>query len=79
MHFCFSAIILLSCEEWMDVEDEGGEWSRRLGGAVFLVRVRNESSLDSHCGVGIKEKLPRYVGGLQKVLGNTLAKTATPG
>ena len=34
----------------------------RLGGAVFLVQVGDEGSLDSHCSVGIK-------GGTGKILG----------
>lgn len=36
----------------------------RLGGAVFLVQVRNESSLDSHCGVGIKRGIAKICGGI---------------
>lgn len=36
----------------------------RLGGAVFLVQVRNESSLDSHCGVGIKGGIVKICGGI---------------
>ena len=36
MHFCFSTIILLSCEEWMDVEDEVESESRETGWGCVL-------------------------------------------
>lgn len=52
----------------------------RLAGAVFLVQVRNESSLDSHCDVGIKGGIAKICGGItESVRGNTLTKTAHPG
>lgn len=36
----------------------------RLGGALFLVQVWNESSWDSHCGVGIKGGIAKICGGM---------------
>lgn len=62
------------------MEDEVESGAGRLGGAVFLVQVRNESSLDSHCGVGIKGGIAKICGGItESVRGNTLTKTAHPG
>lgn len=38
----------------------------RLGGAVFLVQVGDEGSLDSHCSVGIKGGTGKIFGGVYR-------------